>query len=92
MRSAREIGFSVFGARSAEHAQRTLEQESIDIVILDLDLPGLDGLQFLEQLQVDNPRIRVIIPTGFGDLAAARKAIRLDVVDFPSACPTDCRP
>jgi DNA-binding NtrC family response regulator len=82
MRSTRASGFRVFGARSAEHARRMLQQESIDIIVLDLNLPGLDGLQFLEQLHRQKAQVQVIILTGFGSLDAARKAIHLDVVDF----------
>lgn len=90
LRSTQEMGFRSVGARSAEQALRVLEQEPIDILLLDLNLPGQDGMQFLEQVQNREPRPQVIILTGFGTLEAARRAIRMDVVDFlTKPCPLD---
>jgi DNA-binding NtrC family response regulator len=52
------------------------------IVILDLNLPGMGGMDLLAALRERWPVVQVIILTGFGDLEAARQAIHLDVVDF----------
>lgn len=82
LRSTREFGFASIGARSAEQATKILDQEPIDILLLDLNLPGMDGMQLLERIQARNPRPQVIVLTGFGSLDAARQAIRMDVVDF----------
>jgi len=75
-------GFAVTVARTAEEAARILQVVSHDILILDLHLPGQSGMDFFETLRRTHPQAQVIIMTGFGDLAAARRAIRLDVVDF----------
>jgi DNA-binding NtrC family response regulator len=75
-------GFSVTTARTAEEAARVMSVTSHDILILDLHLPGQSGMDFFETLRRTHPHAQVIIMTGFGDLAAARRAIRLDVVDF----------
>lgn len=77
-----DMGFPVRGTRTAEDALRVMEQEPHEIVILDLNLPCMSGLEFCEILHTRWPQTRVIILTGFGDLAAAQKAIRLQVVDF----------
>jgi DNA-binding NtrC family response regulator len=84
VRSATEMGFKAVAARSAEQAMKLLESEGneIDIVLLDLNLPGMDGMELLEQLKRRWPHTQVIVLTGFGSLEAAKKAIRLDVVDF----------
>jgi DNA-binding NtrC family response regulator len=88
MRHTTEIGYKAVGARSAELAWKMLEQESIEIVLLDLNLPGIDGMRLLEQIQTLQHKPQVIILTGFGGLEAARQAIRLDVVDFlTKPCP-----
>lgn len=81
-RSTREFGFTPLAARSAEQALKILDQEPADIILLDLNLPGMDGMQLLERIQTLNPRPQVIVLTGFGSLEAARQAIRMDVVDF----------
>jgi two-component system response regulator RegA len=75
-------GFTVTTARTAEEAARILQVASHDILILDLHLPGQSGMDFFETARRTHPQVQVIIMTGFGDLAAARRAIRLDVVDF----------
>ena len=50
--------------------------------MIDLNLPGMNGLDLCERLHQLKLQIQVIILTGFGDLDAARRAIRLEVVDF----------
>ena len=81
-RAIREMGFSPTGVGSAEAALRSLDQQPCDIVILDLNLPGMHGMDLLEQLRHREPDVQVIILTGFGDLDAAKRAIHLDVVEF----------
>jgi DNA-binding NtrC family response regulator len=77
-----EMGFAVTPARSAETAMKLIEAQSYDIVILDLNLPGMSGMEFFEILRQKMPEGQVIILTGFGTLESARRAIRLDVSDF----------
>ena len=67
---------------SAEAALRHLEQKPFDIILLDLNLPGMNGMELFNILHKRWPEIRVIVLTGYGDLAAAKQAIHLDVVDF----------
>lgn len=77
-----EMGFAVTPARSAEAAMKAMEGASFDIVILDLNLPGMSGMEFFEILRQRMPEAQVVILTGFGTLETARRAIRLDVSDF----------
>jgi DNA-binding NtrC family response regulator len=78
----KEMGFHATLASSAEAAAKLLDQQSFDIMILDLNLPGVDGLEFLSSVRKRHADLQVIILTGFGDLDAAKKAIHLDVVEF----------
>src|SRR4051794_1625443 len=64
---------------SAEAATRALAQRAYDILILDLNLPGMGGMEFLQSVRKQHRDIQVIILTGFGDLESAQKAIHLDV-------------
>ncbi len=80
-------GYRVSSARSAEDARRVEAAaaeaaDPVDLLLLDLNLPGAGGLDFLEDLRRRRPDVPVIILTGYGDLDAAQRAIRLDVVDF----------
>jgi DNA-binding NtrC family response regulator len=77
-----DLGLVPAAARSAEEAIRMVEQSPPDILILDLNLPQMPGLDLLERLRTTHPHAPVIILTGFGDLAAARRAIHLNVTEF----------
>ena len=87
-RAIHEMGFAPTAVPQAEPALRLMEARPFDIVIVDLNLPGMNGLEFLEQAHARWPATQAIILTGFGDLEAAKQAIRLDVVDFlTKPCP-----
>jgi DNA-binding NtrC family response regulator len=77
-----DMGFSAVTARSAEEALRIFEADPSEIIMLDLQLPGISGMELFEQIHKRWPETQVIIMTGFGDLDSARQAIRLNVVDF----------
>ncbi len=76
------MGFTPIAVRSGEEALKRITDGAPEIAILDLNLPGMDGLECFRALRHNSPTTQVIILTGFGDLQAAREAIRLDVVDF----------
>jgi DNA-binding NtrC family response regulator len=82
LRALSEMGLEPAGAGSAEQAQRVMEHRPAPVVIVDLNLPAASGLDLLRILRDRWPATQAIILTGFGDLDAARQAIRLDVVDF----------
>lgn len=82
-----KMGFEVVTAASAEVAAKLMRQGSFDILVLDLNLPGEPGLEFLARVRrgevgETHHGMQAIILTGFGDLPAARKAIHLDAVEF----------
>jgi len=81
-RAVASWGHQVRSARSAEEALRLMSQEAAQVLVVDLNLPGMDGMTCVEEVRKRWPAAQVIILTGFGDLDAARKAIHLDVVEF----------
>jgi DNA-binding NtrC family response regulator len=76
------MGFTASGARSAEEAIKAMEASAPNIMVLDLNLPGMSGMELFHEVRKISPQTQVVILTGFGDLEAAREAIRLEVVDF----------
>lgn len=76
------MGFKATLAGSAEEGMRLMKTRDFDILMLDLNLPGMDGLEFLRTIRVANQQLQVIVLTGFGDLEAAKRAIHMDVVEF----------
>jgi two-component system response regulator RegA len=82
VRSVEQLGYRAIVAGSGEQALHCMEQDPLPVAILDLNLPGMSGMQLFERLRKAWPDTQVIILTGFGELDTARQAIRLDVVDF----------
>lgn len=81
-------GFQVAGARSAEEAIRLMQATRYDVSILDLNLPGMNGIELFDKFRTIYPDHQVIVLTGFGNLESAKASIRLDVVDFlEKPCP-----
>lgn len=74
--------FTVFAAGKPSEAFRILENEDIDILILDLRLPEMDGFAVLEKVKELYPHIEVIMITGHGDMDAVIQAMRLGAVEF----------
>lgn len=82
VRGIRQMGYTCDGSPNAEDALRQMRQAARGVVIVDLNLPGMDGMALFEKLRRGWPAVQVIVLTGFGDLDTAKQAIRLDVVDF----------
>lgn len=77
-----ELGYRANVVRTGEEALRAMDQQARPIVVLDLNLPGMTGLECLKKMRESWPDTAAIILTGFGDLDAAKEAIHLDVVEF----------
>lgn len=75
-------GFSVLTAENGTAAQAYLASAQIDLVITDLMMEGMGGIQVLEAVKKHNPDIAVIILTGYGDLTSAIDALRLGADDY----------
>jgi DNA-binding NtrC family response regulator len=75
-------GFVVHAAESGEAALAALDRANPDLVVLDLHMPGLDGIQVLEQAKAVDPHLPVVMVTAYGDLPSAVQAIRLGAYDY----------
>ncbi|MEM8962749.1 MAG: sigma-54 dependent transcriptional regulator [Acidobacteriota bacterium] len=72
----RREGWRPVPARTGEEALRVIEREEIDLVLLDLMLPGMSGMEVLEQLQRRAPELVVVIITAFSSIEGAITAMR----------------
>jgi two-component system, NtrC family, response regulator AtoC len=77
-----DAGFEVVEAESGERALELLEQFAFDIVITDLRMPGMDGMQVIEEAQARYPGIIALVITGFGTVKDAVDAIKRGASDF----------
>lgn len=75
-------GFEVDEVGSAEEALKLLYNKSFHLVLTDLVLEGMGGLELLENVKVISPRTLVIVITGYGTLKTAVAALRLGVYDY----------
>jgi DNA-binding NtrC family response regulator len=75
-------GFEVLGAADGEAGLALATADKPDLVILDLELPKLDGLQVLERLKAATPELPVVMLTGRDDAKTAVRAIRLGAFDY----------
>jgi len=77
-----EEGYSVHTAADAEAGLNTLRQEKIDLVVTDLKLPGMDGLEFLQAVKRTNATIPVVVMTAFGTVETAVEAMKAGASDY----------
>lgn len=80
--AAQSIGFNAFTAESAEIAYKVLEAHSVDIVLLDLRLPGAGGLEALRQIKARRPDAIIIIITGYASVHSAVQAMKMGAYDY----------
>lgn len=80
--SLRSEGYRVATAGSGEEALTRIEAQEFDVIVSDLFLPGLDGLEVLERSRTLNPRARVILITAYATLETAIAAFRQGACDY----------
>ncbi len=85
--SLRMILAPLYDVHTVENGQEALNficREKVDLVTLDLKMPGLSGIEVLREIKNFQPEIDVIIVTGYGSLTNAQDAIRFGAGDFIS--------
>jgi len=76
--------YEVYTVEDGPAALRFLEKNPVDLITLDLKMPGLSGTEVLERIRKSNPDVMVIIVTGYGTFKSVVEAIRFDVFDYIS--------
>jgi DNA-binding NtrC family response regulator len=77
-----EEGYSTLAAPDAETGLRLLRQEKIDLVLTDLKLPRMDGLEFLQAVKRSNAQTPVILMTAYGTVETAIEAMKAGASDY----------
>ena len=80
--------YEVQGAGTGEEALEQLEAVRTDLVLTDLKMPGMGGMEFLRQLKQKWPDTEVLVMTAFGSIDTAVEAMRCgayDYINFPSS-------
>ena len=77
------IGFQVMGyAHNGIEALDLAEQEAPDVVLTDIKMPYMDGLELAHNLKIMYPTVRILIFSGFDEFEYAKEAIRLEVEEY----------
>ena len=75
-------GYEVRSVGSGEEALKAVEEDPPDLVLLDIWLPGMDGLEALKIIKTETPQVPVIMMSGHGTIETAVKATKLGAFDF----------
>ncbi len=75
-------GMQVTTAESAVEALKEVESAGFDAIILDLMMPGMDGLETLKAIKKKNPDLQVILLTGHATVEKGVEAMKLGAMDF----------
>jgi two-component system nitrogen regulation response regulator NtrX len=77
-----EHGFNVKSTTTPTEALKIIEQEPIDAVVLDLVMPGINGIETLQSIKKISPHIPVVMLSGHGTIEKAVKSVKLGAYDF----------
>ena len=75
-------GFEVVTAKSGEEGLRLARRDNFRVVLLDIKLPEMNGIDVLRHLKQDAPRAEVIMITGYGDIQSAVESMKLGARDY----------
>jgi len=77
-----EDGFGTFSAGDAEAGLKLLRENTVDLVLTDLKLPGMNGLEFLQAVKRHNAALPVVVMTAFGSVETAVEAMKAGASDY----------
>jgi DNA-binding NtrC family response regulator len=81
-RSLQGLSRNVEAASDGEEALQTMEQNPFDVVLLDIRMPGQDGLSVLRTIKQKWPESEVVIITGYPSIDSAKEAVQLGAYDY----------
>ncbi len=80
--SLKSEGYDVESAKDAESALELLKSNSVNLIISDLMMPGLTGIELMETVKKDNPDIGFLVITAYGSIELAVEALQKGAFDF----------
>jgi PAS domain S-box-containing protein len=80
--SLRDAGYPLVIAIDGEHGLELFQEEHPDIVVTDIKMPGVDGMEVLKRIKYVSPETEVIVITGHGEIELAIQSLQMDASDF----------
>jgi DNA-binding NtrC family response regulator len=81
-RALEAAGFEVVAVPSAEDALEVLHGSTVDVLLTDHRLPGMDGVQLITRIKVTHPALAIIVMTAYGTIESAVEARRRGADDY----------
>lgn len=78
----RDEGYEVFDVASGMAALKKIKEDEPDLILLDIMMPGMSGIEVLREVKEKHPKIDVIMVTAYGNLERAVESLRLGAYDF----------
>ena len=75
-------GLKVSAVTSGEQASAVAKEQEYDAIVVDLSMPGIDGLETLKRIKANTPNAEIIMLTGHGSVASGVEAMKLGAGDF----------
>ncbi len=75
-------GMNVSTSSNAAEALKKVQEEGFDAIVLDLQMPGMDGIEALKMIKKENPEIQIILLTGHATVEKGIEAMKLGAMDF----------
>lgn len=75
-------GFVATGVTAGSDALEFLESKECDVVLLDVKMPGLGGLEVIKRIKADRPRLEVVLLTGHGSVKSVEEGMALGAFDY----------
>ena len=80
--SLEDMGYAVNTAENGDNAMELFQRSAPPIVMTDIKMPGMDGIELLQRIKSMNPDTEVIMITGHGDMDLAVKSLKYEATDF----------
>ena len=80
--SLSDLGYEVYTAENGEEALRIIQEVTPPIVLTDIRMPVMDGIELLRRIKQDDPETEVIMITGHGDMDLAIESLKHEATDF----------
>ena len=77
-----DMGYQVLTAENGRQAEQIFKEQSPAIVLTDIKMPEMDGIELLRRLKRHNPEVEVVMMTGHGDMNLAIKSVKFEATDF----------
>ena len=82
LKRMKKRGVDVTGVGSGEEALSFLDTNQVDVVVLDVKMPGMDGIETLREIKKRHPLVEVIMLTGHANLEVAIEGMELGAFDY----------